>query len=382
MSGFDQSGTLQTRLAAEPHRYTAEFNQWVNVMGSKKHRKKRRRNTQKKSIKRSTTLDELEVSKEFGIGVIPAMYGNRDGVALANNTYEIAQPSGVVVPVNVSFETHTRISSLLMLLRVIPSGTKLFKDPKSSWPHKWHYLSEPQLEYIEDIGIPVITQNYHLLDSLDIASFPRWLYYGTNIDEFFDSWLEVVWQEYIIEFELQRYASLPDHPKRKDFPTHEGIVDPKRAEAWVALENCAVRIRSVWDCLHKYLVPLYFTGNLPETRDTYWRDLDGKIRVILKTPELDYYSYIYDFIYNDVMGLGGRPAPPLKKLRNNIIHNLSPRPTAPPKSELDATLPKSPEDFHSLIMDEHSRIRELIILLAAIMRAKKPENPESRLEAV
>lgn len=349
---------------------------------SRRNKRKRVKQSQKPQTKKKLTLENLEVSKDLPIGVIPAMYGDEQGVRLANQAYEVTQPDGLVVPVTVTFEIYSRISNLLTLLRTSTGSSKLFTDVDSTWPKKWHYLTEPQLQYIESIGIPVISRSQRLMDSLGIPSFPQWLYYGRRVDEFFDSWLEVVWQEYIIEHELVRYNALPNHAKtaRPQTPQNikENIVELRRAEAWIALENCAVRIRSIWDRIHKYLIPLYFRGELPSTDRSYWIDLDSDIRNLLASkPELGLYDHIYDFITNDILGIGGKSKSLLKELRDNLIHNLSHRPdgVVPPKSSGGSGFPSSPDGFHQLILEEHDRTRELLVVIAVIMRAKSPPNP-------
>ena len=333
----------------------------------------------KPPIKKKWNLDNSKVNKNIGIAVIPAMYGIGQGVRGAKHNYEITQPGGIVATVNVSFETHSRISNLLTLLRGTTGDSTLFTKISLTWPRHWSYLTREQLQYIEGLGIPVLSQPHRLMDSLDIASFPKWFYHGTNIDEFFDSWLEVIWQEYIIEYELLKYKTLPEHVKSNEWPTHENIVEYKRAEAWITLENCAVRIRSIWDRIHKYLIPLYFTGELPKDYNNYWLDLDSRIRDLLEAkPELGLYEHIFNFIVNDILGKGTTRKPLLKELRDNLIHNLSHRPqgVVPPKSVPDSSFPKNPEEFHQLILKEHDRTRELIVIVAAVMRAKYPPNPE------
>jgi hypothetical protein len=349
---------------------------------SRRNNRKSANQSRKSPTKKKLTLENLEVNKDVPIGVIPAMYGDKEGVRLANQVYEVVQPNGWVVPVTVTFEINSRISNLLTLLRTTTGNSKLFTNVDSTWPKKWHYLTEPQLQYIESIGIPVISRPQRLMDSLSIPLFPQWLYYGINVDEFFDSWLEVVWQEYIIEHELIRYNALPNHAKTARLHPHatikENIVELKRAEAWISLENCSVRIRSIWDRIHKYLIPLYFRGELPSADKNYWIDLDKDIRNLLASkPELDLYDHIYDFITNDILGKGSKPKSLLKELRDNLTHNFSHRPDGivPPKSSSGSGFPSSPDGFHQLILEEHDRTRELLVVIAAIMRAKSPPNP-------
>jgi hypothetical protein len=329
-------------------------------------------------IKKKRTIDDLVVNKSVGIAVLPTMYGD-GGVRLASQAYEITQPDGLVVVVNVSFETHSRISNLLTLLHGTTRDHKLFTKAALTWPRHWYYLTGEQLQYVEQMGILVISQSQRLMDCLQIASFPKWLYYGKSVDEFFDSWLEVIWQEYIIENELLRYKALPEHAKSDKLPTHQNIVEYQRAEAWIILENCAVRIRSIWDRIHKYLIPLYFTGELPTDDNNYWRDLDKHIRSLLANkPELSFYDHIFNFILNDILGKGTTPRPLLKELRDNLIHNLSNRPqgVVPPKSVTDSSFPKTPDEFYQLILKEHDRTRELLVIIVVLMRAKSPPNPE------
>lgn len=346
-----------------------------------KHGKKKKQQKPKvlsASPKRLFDLTQLDTNKDLGIGIIPVMSSTVSGISVANHVYEILQPDGLVIPITVTFETHTRISKMLTLLRTTTGNDKLFSEIKSTWPHKWHYLSDSQLQYIETLGIPVISKSQRLMDIFEIASFPKWLIYGKNSDVFFDSWLEVVWQEYIVEYELLRYNKLPKHSKSANLPVHQNILNVRQAEAWVTLENCAVRIRSMWDRIHKYLIPLYFSGGLPNTSKTYWQDLDKEIRNWLSSkPELHLYEYIFDFIRNDIRGSNDGPKSQLKEIRDNIIHNLSHRPgeIISPRSSTNFNMPQNSEQFYEIVRDEHSRTRELLILIVAIMRSKTPENP-------
>lgn len=337
----------------------------------KKHPRDRRR--------KAPTLENLEVDKNLGIAVIPTMYSDTQGIRLASQTYEITQQDGLVVVLDIPFDTFARISNLLTLLRGATGSDKLFTSVPSTWPQQWNCLTDEQLQYIESIGIPVQSQSQRLMDSLQIAFMPKWFYFGKNADILLDSWLEVIWQEYIIECEILRYTSLPKQSKSKNWLTHQSLVEFRRAEAWIALENCAVRIRSIWDRIHKYLIPLYFTGELPTSESDYWRNLDTSIRSLLsEQPELELYNHVFNFITNDILGHGTNQKTILKTLRDNLIHNLSHRPegVAPPKSTIKASLPNTPDEFYQLILNERDRTRELIIITAAIMWAKEPTNPE------
>jgi hypothetical protein len=66
---------------------------------------------------------------------------------------------------------------------------------------------------------------------------------------------------------------------------------------------------------------------------------------------------------------------PLKRLRDRVIHNLSHRPVdAVPVGKADPDLPQTVEEMYQLILQEQSRVREATLIMAAIVRAKTPEN--------
>ncbi len=94
---------------------------------------------------------------------------------------------------------------------------------------------------------------------------------------------------------------------------------------------------------------------------------------MLNPEQLPLYELLYQFI-NYVRD----PNNTLKSLRNNLIHNLSYRPTGvvPASSKFSPAFPGTVDDLHQIVLDERSNTREALILMTAIIRAKTPANKE------
>lgn len=336
----------------------------------KKDKKRRRKSSQ-------SALSNLKVDKRISIASIPVTIKTDDtspDIRPASFTYEVVHPNtGIAVAAHISHEMLAKISAAKGLLHFGFENPSLRDNPSSTWPHKWQYLSKAQRETLEKSGLPVLSQKYILMESLQIGSFGKNLYYSQNIEAFFESWVEIIWQEYVIEQELRRYQELHKHGQPVVTIDQSGEINLQNAETWIPLENCVVRIRSIWERLHKYIIPLYFTGKFPSDNENYWNNLDTAIRNMLNPEQLPLYELLYQFI-NYVRD----PNNMLKSLRNNLIHNLSHRPTGvvPASGKFSPAFPRTVDDLHQIVLDERANTREALILMTAIIRAKTPANEE------
>lgn len=324
------------------------------------------------------TLRNLKIDRRMPIVALPVSYNPDDpkfGIKLVQQTYEIVDPdSGIAVAVHVPLEILSKLSAAKALLFFGFENPRLPDIPKSTWPETWKYLSLIQLDQLQEFGLPVKSQSHILIECLHIDSFGATLFYPKGIQTFFDSFVEIIWQEYVVETELRRYRTL----KKKGQPTTVTIdqvneINLQNADTWIPLENCVVRIRSMWERIHKTLIPIYFSGNeAPETTSgTYWQDLDSQIRKLLNKDQLPFYEKLHQATVEIQKSL-------LKDMRDSLIHKLSHRPIGvlPAKSGSASNLPNTVDDLYQLVMTERSRFREALILMTAIMRYKTPLNKE------
>jgi hypothetical protein len=337
--------------------------------GSKQDKKRRQKSS-------NNALSNLKVEKRASIISIPVTVktdGATPDIRPTSLTYEIVHPdTGLAVAAHISHETLAKISAANGLLHFGFKNPSLRENPSSTWPHQWQYLSEAQLEELEKSGLPVLSQKYILIESLQIRSFGKGLYYSQRIETFFESWVEIIWQEYVVEQELRRYQDLHRHGQPVVTIDQPGEINLQNAETWIPLENCAVRIRSMWERLHKYIIPLYFAGNiaLDKADRAFWRGLDAGARRLLNKEQLPFYEKLYQSIL-DIENSS------LKNLRDDLIHRLSPRPTGViPASVPAPSLPRTVKELYQLVQAERSRVREALVLMSAIIRAKTPANRE------
>jgi hypothetical protein len=323
-------------------------------------------------------LSKFTIDKRVSIVSIPVVMDPAkplpDRIRVASFTYEIIHPdTGLAVAVHFSQEMLSKIGAAKGLLFFGFENPRLPDTAKSTWPHRWQYLSDAQLEKLEKSGLPVQSQQYILMEALQIGSFAQGLYYPSNVAQFFDSWVELMWQEYVVEKELRRYQDIYQQGQPVVTIDQPSEINLQNAETWIPLENCAVRIRSMWDRLQKYIIPLYFTGDVASdtTDKQYWRDLDAKARRMQNQEQLSLYQGLFQAIL-DI------EASPLKGVRDALIHKLSYRPpgVVPSNNIPDSSFPMTVEELYQLVQDEHSRVREALIMLAAIIRAKTPPNRE------
>jgi hypothetical protein len=344
-----------------------------------KRKRKNKKQTKPKLKKQPSSkkkLSDLEVDKRLSIVGIPVTFNPEaplsERIKPASYDYEIIHPNtGLTVVAHISTEMLSKLSAAKGLFLFGFASPRLPDVPKSTWPAQWQYLAAEHLEKLEASGLPVLSQDYILTESLQIDSFFRGLYYSQNIVLFFDSWIEIIWQDYVVEQELRRFQELAKTGQPVVTIEQPNEINLQNAETWIPLENCTVRIRSMWERMHKHIIPVYFTGNpAPNTTDAqYWKKLDAAARSMINNEQLPLYEMLYKAIRDTENS-------PLKSVRDALIHNLSHRPTGvlPTSSIPDASLPRTVGDLQQLISEERSRIREALIIMAGIIRAKTPIN--------
>ncbi|MBN1935170.1 MAG: hypothetical protein JW934_10920 [Anaerolineae bacterium] len=317
----------------------------------------------------------FEIAPNISIVSIPAKYTSGEGatIEVAKYAYQITNPDGGSESVEVSSGILSSLGAAKGLLRFGFKNPSLADESRLTWPDEWKYITEEQCDKLASIGRPIKREQGILLESLDINSFGAGLYYAKNIDQFFDAWIEIIWQEYVVETELRRYKALKSE-RRTVVINRPGEFNLQVANTWICLENCAVRIRSIWERLKNHVLPLYFTGALPDsTNKQYWHTLNVKAKELIgaNDDQLEFYDGLVKLL-RDVENS------PLKRLRDAVIHSLSYRPPGgiPPSSISESGLPQNVGDMHKLILQERSRTREALVLMATIIKLKTPVNEE------
>lgn len=291
-----------------------------------------------------------------------------------NDAYEIIVPNTSIIAVVDTATFYEKISLAMGLLHYGFDSPRLPYAPKTTWPQKWSYLTQTQLEALEESGLYVLSQSRMLLDNLEIGTFGKYLYYTNNISLFFDAWVEIIWQEYVLESELRRFQRLQIYGRGTDAIVGQANeVNLHNADMWILLENCVIRIRSMWERLRYYIFPLYFNGVVaPDERNKeYWQNLRKEAMDLMNQEQKDLCACLLSAI-NTALNRNNT----LKNVRDALIHSLSHRPTGIVPASMSGTLPlpKTVAELHKLVLDERSLVREALVLMAAIIRAKTPEN--------
>ncbi len=339
-----------------------------------KHQKKTRPQRMGES---QNTRSRFQIEKRLPIGGFSITYGSEQPTRLSNWTYEVSNPdTGQTKVVRISQELLSTLSEAKALLH-FGLGYPLTSDRiAASWPQQWRYLSEEQRNELENLGLYAVSKKYLLTASLHVESFGERIYFQTNVPGFFDAWIEIIWQEYVVEIELNRFQSLYKSVQSTKMHTQVDGLILHNAEAWIPLENCAVRIRSMRERLARYIIPLYFFGEkfIGDVDKKQWKELDAQIRKILNQQQTIFYDLFFQF-WNDTQNDA------LKSLRDDLIHNLSQRPSGVISSKIQGkALINTVDELYQLVQREHSRIREAILLVTAVIRARTPLNkilPES-----
>jgi hypothetical protein len=341
------------------------------VKGKNRSRKNPKLKNPQKVDGQQAAQRHFEIEKRLPIHALPVSYGADQPLGLSDFTYTVIDPvSGLLRPVHLSQELLSKLSAAHALLHF---GFEYPLSPKrisSSWPHKWYYLTEEQLDELEALGLHTRSCKYLMTESLQIDSFGRYMYFQSDTQDFFDAWIEIIWCEYIIELELRRFLKLhkPGQIVLTSAKTNE--LNLHTAESWVPLEHSAVRIRAIAERLKTFILPLYFMGK--RTREKAdkkrWKELDTDVRGMLNSQQLPLYNLFCQFDEDMQRST-------LKSLRDNLIHNLSHRPDGViSANNTNESLPSTLDGLYELIEEEHSRVREAMILMAAIIRAKTPAN--------
>lgn len=323
-------------------------------------------------------LANRQIERRLPIAAIPIQYTIDQvvpQVALPNDVYEITDPKTKLIGVvHINHELHGKISAAMSLLQFGFSSPRLPYAPKTTWPQKWRYLAQAQLDGLEKDGLCVLTQKHILLESLEISSFAKYLYFPKNVPIFFDTWIEIIWQEYVLESELRKFQALQAHGQGVDkISGQSNEVTLHNADMWILLENCVIRIRSIWERLRYYIFPLYFIGVVaPDERNKeYWQNLREEAIALMNQEQKDLCAYLFKAVTTAT-----NQNNTLKNMRDALIHSLSHRPAGIVPASISGTsnLPKTVSELHELVLDERSHVREALVLMAAIIRAKTPEN--------
>ncbi len=321
--------------------------------------------------------NKIKIDRRFPIVAIPVVYNKnpeQPSIGLASYNYEVVDPvTGISQAVNVSFDLISRISAANALLLFGFTSPSLREKPGLTWPDKWKYLNANQLKDLEAANLPVLKKTQILTQSIQIETFVRYIYYPNDIQIFFDSWIEVLWQEFVIETELRRYHRQSEKGRQNAILSGQpNAITLQNADTWIPLENCIVRLRSIWERIHKSIVPLYFTGKeAPETTDkVYWKNIDKNAKKLLNASQMPYYDLLTHAILDTFKD-------PLKDMRDALIHKLSHRPTGlVPASNASTILPNTVNGLYQMVLNERSRCREAILIFVATTRLKTPPNKE------
>ena len=192
----------------------------------------------------------------------------------------------------------------------------------------------------------------------------------THVIDFFNSWIEIIYHEHVINVEHLRYQENND-AIHSDRPEHEFHL--KTTKQWVSLENMAIRLEIMWERLADILW-FYFLGSVPSfPKSEDWNKLDKTIRETTNDKQLQYYELFYK-AYIDFNPIDRDKNNRLKEFRHNIIHGRLKRPYGVVSTSDDDTFPQTTNELLNLINIERSNFREAVILLTAIIRFKLPLN--------
>ena len=152
----------------------------------KRNNKKQNKSNLKNQQSSKKSPSDLKVDKRISVVGIPVMFNPEaplpERIKLASYDYEIIHPNtGLIVVAHIPFEMLSKLSAAKGLFHFGFENPKLPDVPKSTWPSKWKYLTVEHLKKLEESGIPALSQNYVLAESLQIDSFFQGLYYLDNV---------------------------------------------------------------------------------------------------------------------------------------------------------------------------------------------------------
>lgn len=321
-----------------------------------------------------------KIERRLPIVSIPVAYGDQQGIRLAETLhYQIEGEANNPKPViQVTKEKVERISSAEGLQLFGLGFDRSSERIASTWPQEWHYLDISSLDALDSLGFHVKNPQTFLITDLGIREFGKFVYKETDVSNFFDAWIDLFVFEYIIQVEIEKYKQLQlqGFISDKDSNLPESF-NLQVMDAWVILENCAIRIDAMWERLIRHVLLIYFTGKTgANMKKNDWTRVDQVIRSKTNAVQLRFYSMLYQANQDYHLSIIN----PMKKLRNRIIHQFAQRPIeAVPVGIAEIDLPTTIYEMWNLVNKEHSRVRECLLIMAAIIKAKTPEN--TRLHA-
>ena len=246
---------------------------------------------------------------------------------------------------------------------------------RSTWPTQWHYLLDEEIRhYLHSVGVVIELESEFLFLNCKLGESGQFLYPDTQIDMFFDQWIDLGVHDFLIQIELRRYnrrkGKLGNYTNLEDTPSHVSGFNMGLFYAWTHLENCAIKIDSAWDRLTKYALPSYFGLGLYADRV----DVQKLYKLL---PEKVKENKNQETLFNKLIAIRDNYIKPsrLKSIRNQFVHQISQRPSiAIPSLSPDLSKPPTIDEFHQLVVDEHDKLREALLLFAGIIRSKTPEN--------
>jgi len=129
------------------------------------------------------------------------MYGDEKGIRAAEDlVYRVERTSNNLgAEIRITKDILERVSSVEGLQLF---GLGLDRSPEriaSTWPRQWLYLDTNALGNINSIGFPVDNPHIFLVIGLRIREFGKYAYAETDINRFFDAWIDILAFEYIIQ---------------------------------------------------------------------------------------------------------------------------------------------------------------------------------------
>lgn len=242
---------------------------------------------------------------------------------------------------------------------------------RSTWPSGWKYVDEEIGKCLEWLGINIHAEKF-LTTHLPIEDLGLYAYPQTDLQGLYESWIDLLVFEYAVQRDIQTFQRLQQEGIFVDkLPsTIGGSINLQAIDAWLTLENCVIRIDAMWERVFRRILPQYFLGEvLTKTKGKDWGNLNEEIRKRVNPQQLQLYELLFQ-VQEDYMRSTDHP---MKRIRERIMHEIAHRSEVfiPGK---EVNLPITVKDLLTLIDQEHSRLREGMILMMGIILAKKPKN--------
>lgn len=353
----------------------------AETMGRKnKQRRKQKEPAQKHkpipshSKLRKPTLADFHIDPRISaVGI--AVIQDAQGIRVATDTQYSVQdePNGLIVVKTIPQNLIDKIKAVSSPFTFAGKVSNKHRNPtvQQSWPQQWSYLTEPQREDLEQKDL--INPQFLMMGVISHLQFGAYIYTATHIQRFLDSYTEIAWIDYVIRQQLRTYDEIYDPKYVTTGFSFE--FNPQVAACWLTLENCIIRIAGMWDRLIEFLVTLYFFGQtydemLPTLTKPYKADLVRRISALptLNSAQKTYFDLL-------VSAAVEYERSSFKNLRNRVVHEFVYRPEGivPTGSDTFPT-PATIEELHTQVLEQHSKVREAVIIFAAIMINKTPSN--------